>query len=430
MRVAKIENHHSEEELENLLKEYKTDAEVQNRILCILAVKKGITINDVAKVLNKSRMSCSKWIRQYNENSIDGILSKRSNSGVEGYLSEIDLIRLKAELTKNNRKFTIKETISLMETLFGRKFDYKYVWDVTRKKLKLNYGKPTLKYKEHPEYYKQQLKDSLESFLLEDVKLFFLDQSHFKNMPYLVRLLYDPEDKDNILVRTGKRFGISITGFLSANGISFADAFLRNNAFTTIYSLIKLRILNMENEKGKEILMKILGDETLNRSYIKNQFKKENKTPKERVEEIREVFENEEIKPKISDIQKISYNKKITSSRISNKQRETIKALLFKYEVDSFLNNEIPLLIICDNAKIHTATDVLIACELLNIKLVFLPPYSPDLNPIEDLWRIIKQKVYSSNYNSLAELIKLILDEFYKNVDNESLFRDWLDEYI
>ena len=31
MKVAKIENHHTEEELEELLKEYRTNAEVQNR---------------------------------------------------------------------------------------------------------------------------------------------------------------------------------------------------------------------------------------------------------------------------------------------------------------------------------------------------------------------------------------------------------------
>ena len=41
-----------------------------------------------------------------------------------------------------------------------------------------------------------------------------------------------------------------------------------------------------------------------------------------------------------------------------------------------------------------------IVAEILNIELVLLPPYSPDLNPIEDLWKIIKRIVYSSNYNN------------------------------
>ena len=68
--------------------------------------------------------------------------------------------------------------------------------------------------------------------------------------------------------------------------------------------------------------------------------------------------------------------------------------------------------------------------EILNINPIFLPKRSPDLNPIEDLWRIIKKEVYSANYDSLAELIKIILDEFYKNVDNKILFENWLNDYM
>ena len=34
------------------------------------------------------------------------------------------------------------------------------------------------------------------------------------------------------------------------------------------------------------------------------------------------------------------------------------------------------------------------AAKILNINLIFLRPHSPDLNPIEDVWRIIKKKQY------------------------------------
>lgn len=54
-------------------------------------------------------------------------------------------------------------------------------------------------------------------------------------------------------------------------------------------------------------------------------------------------------------------------------------------EIENILKDEKPILLVLDNAKIHKATDVEIACEILNIELMFLPKYSPDLNPIEDL---------------------------------------------
>ena len=82
MKVAKIKNHHTVEELEKLLKKYNDDVEVQNRILCILAVKRGSQITEAAKILNKTRVTCSKWINAYNENGLEGILSKRNNSVV------------------------------------------------------------------------------------------------------------------------------------------------------------------------------------------------------------------------------------------------------------------------------------------------------------------------------------------------------------
>ena len=46
-----------------------------------------------------------------------------------------------------------------------------------------------------------------------------------------------------------------------------------------------------------------------------------------------------------------------------------------------------------------------------NIKLIYLPPYSPELNPIEQLWAVIKQKVRLtlSNFNSLKDCIESCL---------------------
>jgi transposase len=42
--------------------------------------------------------------------------------------------------------------------------------------------------------------------------------------------------------------------------------------------------------------------------------------------------------------------------------------------------------IIMDNAKFHNPTRLKKLIEDAGCRLIFLPPYSPDLNPIEHFW--------------------------------------------
>ncbi len=47
-------------------------------------------------------------------------------------------------------------------------------------------------------------------------------------------------------------------------------------------------------------------------------------------------------------------------------------------------------LLVLDNSRCHTAKDVRVPD---NVRFVFLPPYSPELNPIERLWRDLKDRL-------------------------------------
>lgn len=76
---------------------------------------------------------------------------------------------------------------------------------------------------------------------------------------------------------------------------------------------------------------------------------------------------------------------KVNSRKISTKQRQNIIKLLENSYIDEITSNKKPIVIIADNAQIHHANDVEKAGKLLNIELIFLSPYCPDLNPIKDL---------------------------------------------
>ena len=71
--------------------------------------------------------------------------------------------------------------------------------------------------------------------------------------------------------------------------------------------------------------------------------------------------------------------------------------------------------VICDNARYYRSKAVQAYLKTSRIKLVFLPPYAPNLNLIERLWKFFKKQVlYNRYYETFAEF-KAACEAFFSN---------------
>ncbi len=73
------------------------------------------------------------------------------------------------------------------------------------------------------------------------------------------------------------------------------------------------------------------------------------------------------------------------------------------------------LCLIIDNARWHLTKDVLKFIKQAKIKLIRLPPYSPELNPIEQYWKNVKNWLGTRIWASFPELIKQLRIAFRKS---------------
>lgn len=70
--------------------------------------------------------------------------------------------------------------------------------------------------------------------------------------------------------------------------------------------------------------------------------------------------------------------------------------------------------LILDQAPYHKAEKVIKVAEELNIKRLLLPAYSPTLNPIERLWKVMNEKVRNNCFFKSAKDFKRNIDDFFQ----------------
>ena len=91
---------------------------------------------------------------------------------------------------------------------------------------------------------------------------------------------------------------------------------------------------------------------------------------------------------------------------------------------------DLPIYIVLDNARYQHCKYVIQIAAELNIELLFLPPYSPNLNLIERLWKHTKKKaLYGKYYDSFDKFQNAIINVL-KQVNRTKKGRSEIDTLI
>ena len=82
---------------------------------------------------------------------------------------------------------------------------------------------------------------------------------------------------------------------------------------------------------------------------------------------------------------------------------------------------QVKIHVILDRAPYNRGKDLQRFAKKIGIKLHYLPPYSPNLNPIERLWKIMHEQVtYNQYYGTFRDFTTAILD-FFKSIGRKKL---------
>lgn len=106
----------------------------------------------------------------------------------------------------------------------------------------------------------------------------------------------------------------------------------------------------------------------------------------------------------------------------------SVNGYVFKGFIEKYLLSKLRpgQFVIFDNVSFHKPKEVINLIESVGAKVVFLPPYSPDLSPIEKMWSKIKEilrrnkprtkaQFHSALANSLSSMNDEDFEEWYES---------------
>lgn len=258
----------------------------------------------------------------------------------------------------------------------------------------------------------------------------YMDQTYAQNQANKQNQ-YHKRGKDNIAIQPTEKISINAVGVQSVNGNSFISFLDNTKTFEMMKFMISVVFNNTKNSDLKVKLKNIINSDDLLLENILNTINQ-----KENYDNL--LLTLEELSQESKTFEKLYERMKNNPYDLKTKSVTVLenlqKAMLLTYFNENKLHqdvmNEKPIAMILDNYSVHHALPFKKLCNALNMELIYLPPYSPKYNPIEQVWRTIKA-IISREYITSKESLRFRFErEFVKVVDNSSYWDGWCENFI
>jgi len=114
-------------------------------------------------------------------------------------------------------------------------------------------------------------------------------------------------------------------------------------------------------------------------------------------------------------------------SFMENSKKESVCTFLEEVRAN---NPDENIVLILDNFRSHRSEATRLKAQELDIRLTYLPPYSPDLNPIEQVWRRLKREISTAAFRTETEF-RTIIEKTYKQLSTRVSFaKGWIQKFL
>lgn len=190
----------------------------------------------------------------------------------------------------------------------------------------------------------------------------------------------------------------------------------------------------MNNENTQKELISILNKLKINDDELNELLMKKSEDKTIFTDKIMKVLEKYEDDP-TSTLARIigKHCKRESLNNITKRRalkREITLEELDKHEIKLKMKNEKRICLILDHYSVHKSQFIKKVANILNITLIYLPPYSPHLNPIEQLWRKMKKIIKQYLIKNQEHLEKLVINTFNESLTNHKLTDEWYIKFI